>query len=78
LAWNDAFFWRSPSREQALLERLSHHPEPRVAGWARAHRARVRDSEGLLAALEELRSDGSQGSRSLAAAIWLAWREEGA
>ena len=74
--WRASDLGRPRSREQALLDRLAQTAEPRVAGWAAAHRDSVRDSEELLAALEQLRTDGSPLARSLAATIWLAWREE--
>jgi hypothetical protein len=45
-----------------------------VASWARAHRELVRDSEDLLRALERLHAQDDPAARTLAAAIWLAWR----
>ena len=67
-------FSRSPTREQALLETLAREGDPLVAGWARAHRDQVRDSEDLLRALERLQAADDPVARSLAATIWLAWR----
>ena len=69
-----ALFGRAPTREQALLEALARAGEPQVASWARAHRELVRDSEDLLRALERLHAQDDPAARTLAAAIWLAWR----
>jgi hypothetical protein len=63
------------SREQRLLEVLARDGEPLVVAWARANRERVRDSEDLLRALERLQARASPEARSLAATIWLAWRD---
>lgn len=63
------------TREERLVEALARDTEPLVAAWAQANRGRVRDSEALLRALEDLRAQASPEARSLAATIWLAWRE---
>jgi hypothetical protein len=75
LPWSvRSFFSRSPTREQALLDSLAREGDPLVASWARAHRDEVRDSEDLLRALEHLQTKDDPVARSLAATIWLAWR----
>ena len=70
-------FSRPLTREQELLALLAEEGEPLVAGWAEAHRDSVRDSADLLAALQQLQADGGPVARSLAATIWLAWRDFG-
>ena len=68
---------RPLSREEELLEVLARDGGPVVAAWARAQRGKVRDAEALLAALDALQARDDTLARSLAAAVWLAWREFG-
>ena len=70
-----ALFRGGPTREQQLIELLAGDPEPLVAGWARAQRGEVVDAKDLLRALEGLRAEGDPVARSLAATVWLAWRD---
>ena len=57
------------------MELLAGDPEPVVAAWARAQRGEVMDAKDLLRALEGLRAEGDPVARSLAATVWLAWRD---
>jgi capsid protein len=71
-----ALLERPLTPEQELLTVLAHDGEPRLRAWARTHREHVRGPSDLLAELRRLQARGP-AARSLAAAIWLAWRDFG-